>query len=80
MVYWNERADWLTPGAVCGLACRMLDSHGQPVGAVVVKSDRYDLSPKRQGCFVQRLAQHASQLLKDTLATSTRLSQAQTNG
>jgi len=60
-IFWNERAnghDWFTPRAVCGLACK-IQFNQKPIGAIVVKSDCYDLSLKR-GIFLESLAEQFS--------------------
>ena len=62
-VFWNQlprdecarRSKVVTPRAVCALACSM-SCHSTLIGALVVKSDRYDLSPDSQGPLIEGVA------------------------
>ena len=70
-VFWNElprstgaRASRLvTPGAICALACG-ITLRKRSLGALVVKSDRYDLSEEQQGPLLERLAAEAARWLQ----------------
>ena len=69
-VFWNQlprdacarRSHVVTPRAVCALACS-ITLHSTPIGALVVKSDHYDLSPDSQGPLIERIARIVGEAL-----------------